>query len=111
MVGIAVTPDLEIVFDTLDSSRKCQNLRKRPHIAFVIGWDEEITVQYEGIADEPSGSERDRIREAYFAVYPDGRDRLNWAGITHFRVRPIWARYSDFRPGGGIIEFTVDQLT
>ena len=105
VVGVAVTPELEIIFDTLDSTRKCKNLRKRPHIAFVIGWDEEITVQYEGIADEPTGSERDRILEAYFAVYPECRDHLSWAGITHFRVRPVWARYSDFNPGGEIVEF------
>jgi len=53
-------------------------------------------VQLEGIADEPTGTERDRILDAYFAAYPDGRDRLAWQGITHFRVRPTWARYSDF---------------
>lgn len=76
VVGIAITPELEIVFDTVDTSRKCQNLRADPKIAFVIGWDQEITVQLEGVADEPTGAERDRILEAYFAAYPDGRDRL-----------------------------------
>lgn len=105
MVGIAVTTELEIIFDTLDSTRKCQNLRKRPRIAFVIGWDEDTTVQYEGIADEPAGSERDRILEAYFAVYPECRAHLSWPGITHFRARPVWARYSDFNPVGQIVEF------
>jgi hypothetical protein len=104
VVGIAVTDDLEIIFDTLDSSRKCRNLRHDPHIAIVIGWDDEVTVQLEGIADEPAGPERDRILAAYFIPYPDGRDRLNWAAITHFRIQPSWARYSDFRPGGQIIE-------
>lgn len=107
VVGIAVTPRLEIVFDTLDTSRKCRNLRAYPRIAFVIGWDQEITVQIEGIADEPTGAERNRILEAYFAVYPDGRERLAWKGITHFRVRPTWIRYSDFNPGGEIVEIPV----
>jgi pyridoxine/pyridoxamine 5'-phosphate oxidase len=96
VVGIAITPELEIVFDTVDTTRKCRNLRANPRIAFVIGWDQGITVQLEGIADEPTGTERDRILDAYFAAYPDGRDRLAWQGITHFRVRPTWARYSDF---------------
>jgi len=105
VVGIGVTPELEIVFDTLDTTRKCRNLRADPRIAFVIGWDEEITVQLEGIADEPTGAERDRILEAYFATYPDGRDRLAWKGITHFRVRPTWIRYSDFNDPQQIIEF------
>ena len=104
VVGIAITPELEIIFDTLDTTRKCRNLRADPRIAFVIGWDQEITVQLEGIADEPAGAERDRILETYFAVYPDGRDRLKWPGITHFRVRPTWIRYSDFNVGGEIVE-------
>ena len=107
VVGIAVTPELEIVFDTVDTSRKCRNLRADPRIALVIGWDAEITVQLEGIADEPTGAERDRILETYFATYPDGRDRLAWRGITHFRVRPTWIRYSDFNVAGEIVEIQV----
>jgi len=104
VVGIAVTSELEIVFDTVDTSRKCRNLRANPRIAFVIGWDQEITVQLEGIADEPTGKERERVLETYFAAYPDGRDRLAWKGITHFRVRPTWIRYSDFNVPGKIVE-------
>jgi pyridoxine/pyridoxamine 5'-phosphate oxidase len=104
VVGIAVTSELEIVFDTVDTSRKCHNLRANPRIAFVIGWDQEITVQLEGIADEPTGKERERVLETYFAAYPDGRDRLAWKGITHFRVRPTWIRYSDFSVPGKIVE-------
>ena len=104
VVGIAVTSELEIVFDTVDTSRKCRNLRANPRIAFVIGWDQEITVQLEGIADEPTGKERERVLESYFAAYPDGRDRLAWKGIAHFRVRPIWIRYSDFNVPGKIVE-------
>jgi len=104
VVGIAVTSELEIVFDTVDTSRKCRNLRANPRIAFVIGWDQEITVQLAGIADEPTGKERERVLESYFAAYPDGRDRLAWKGITHFRVRPTWIRYSDFNVPGKIVE-------
>jgi hypothetical protein len=74
--------------------------------AAVVGWDEEITVQLEGIADEPTGAERDRILDAYFAVYPECRDHLAWTGITHFRVRPTWIRYSNFNAPQQSIEFT-----
>jgi hypothetical protein len=42
-----VTDDLEIVFDTLSTTRKCQNLRKCPKISLVVGWDQEVTVQYD----------------------------------------------------------------
>ena len=60
VVGYAVTDKFEIVFDTLDSSRKGQNLRQNPKIALVIGGmvpGDERTAQYEGIADEPTGDE------------------------------------------------------
>ncbi len=67
IVGIAVTDAFELVFDTLDSTRKVANLRINPRLAFVIGGimpGDERTVQYEGVADEPAGPERDRIRAA-----------------------------------------------
>jgi hypothetical protein len=96
VVGYAVSDDLEIVFDTLVTTRKLLNLRRDPRIALVIGWDEE-TAQIEGIADEPSGADLERLKTFYFAAYPDGVERLAWQGITYVRVRPSWLRYSDYR--------------
>jgi general stress protein 26 len=114
VVGIAVTDRFEVVFDTLGSSRKAQNLRRNPAVALVLGGllpGDERTVQYEGVADEPQGDERDRLTDAYYAVYPDGRDRLIWPGLTYVRVRPQWIRYSDFgQPTPLIVEFTAGQL-
>jgi PPOX class probable F420-dependent enzyme len=111
VVGFAVSDRLEIVFDTVASSRKYQNLRRDPRIALVIGWDGEITAQVEGVADFPTGDELDRIRECYFVAYPDGRDRLSWPGITHVRVRPPWIRYSDFtQDPPRIVEMDIAQL-
>jgi uncharacterized pyridoxamine 5'-phosphate oxidase family protein len=105
VVGIAVTDQLEIVFDTLSTTRKCKNLRRYPNISVVVGWDNEITVQYEGIADEPSGSELARLKELYFGVYPECKEHQSWDGITYFRIKPTWIRYSDFNPNGAIVEF------
>lgn len=99
IVGVAVTEQLELVFDTLAGSRKAANLRANAKVALVIGgWkdDEPKTLQYEGVADVPVGAELARIKTVYFAAFPDGRDRLSWPGITHFRVRPTWLRFSDF---------------
>lgn len=110
VVGIAVSDSFEIVFDTLGTSRKAANLRGNSRIAFVVGGlveGDARTVQYEGIVDEPSGDEGERIREIYFKTFPDGRARLSWPGITHFRARPEWLRYSDYRHDPPIIvEFT-----
>jgi hypothetical protein len=114
VVGYAVTDLFEILFDTIDSSRKGQNLRRNNRIALVIGGlvdGEERTVQYEGIADEPSGEELDRLKKVYYAAWPDGPSRLSWPGLTYIRVRPTWIRYSDFSASPPqIVEFTADQL-
>lgn len=88
VVGIAVTTNLELIFDTLGETRKCRNLRVNPNIAFVIGWDEEVTLQYEGEAEEPKGIELERFKQVYFEKWPDGVEREKWPDITYFRVRP-----------------------
>jgi pyridoxine/pyridoxamine 5'-phosphate oxidase len=104
VIGIAVTDELELVFDTLGTTRKAQNLRRDPRIALVVGWDDEQTVQLEGMADEPTGDELARLKRVYFARFPDGPARESWPHITYFRVRIHWAVYSDFRPGGGVTQ-------
>jgi len=97
VVGIAVTPALEIVFDTVKISRKYQNIKQNPYVALVIGWDNETTVQYEGEAVELSGADDNIYREAYYSIYPDGRQRATeWPGLVHFKVVLKWLRYSNF---------------
>lgn len=99
IVGIAVTEGLELVFDTLASSRKATNLKANASVAFVIGgWsdDDPRTLQYEGEADFPAGAELEELKATYFAAFPDGPTRLSWPGITYVRVRPRWVRFSDF---------------
>lgn len=105
LVGIAVTPELEIVFDTVNTSRKYRNLLRNPEAALVIGWENELTVQYEGRARELGSAELTRYHEVYFAKWLDGRARLQWPGIAYFVVEPRWIRYSDFNEGSrGVVE-------
>jgi pyridoxine/pyridoxamine 5'-phosphate oxidase len=61
LVGITATRRGELVFDTSRSSRKYRNLSSYAQVALVIGWDNEMTVQCEGIADIPTGVDRDRF--------------------------------------------------
>jgi hypothetical protein len=72
LVGITATRRGELVFDTSRSSRKFRNLSSFAQVPLVIGWDNEMTAQCEGIADIPTGVDRDRCLEAYRAQYPDG---------------------------------------
>jgi Pyridoxamine 5'-phosphate oxidase len=114
IVGIAVSDRFEIVFDTLAVTRKAVNLRANPKAALVVGgWaaGDERTAQIEGIADEPSGEELDRLKRVYYAVYPDGPARLSWPGLIYLRVRPNWIRFSDYNQSPPlIVEFTGADL-
>jgi len=107
LVGIAVTPQHEIIFDTVTSSRKYANLVARPACSFVVGWAGEQTVQYEGEAEELGPPELERYQQIYFQAWPDGPARMSWPGIVYFVVRPAWIRYSDFDQNPPLIrEFT-----
>ena len=114
LVGIAMTHSLEIIFDSVDTSRKAHNLRSSPIVAFVIGGyalGDEKTVQYEGVADLPQESDLERCKEVYYRRFPDGRQRLSWPGIVYFRVRPTWIRFSDFsKDPPTIVEFNAENL-
>jgi general stress protein 26 len=99
LVGFLVNHRLELFFDSFDSTRKVANLRRDPRIALVIGGytiGDERTVQYEGVVDVPTGAELQQLKRDYFAIQPDGLRRSKLPGITYFRVRPSWIRYSDF---------------
>lgn len=95
VVGIAVTDDLDIIFDTLSTSRKYANLRADPRVALVV-WHEAVTVQIEGVADLPDGVDLDACKRTYFEAWPDGPEREKWPDIAYVRVRPRWIRLSDF---------------
>jgi pyridoxine/pyridoxamine 5'-phosphate oxidase len=107
LVGIAVTPRLEIIFDTVQNSRKYRNLTSNGTCSLVIGWSGEQTLQYEGTAKELKPPELERNQAIYFLSHPDGPLRMNWPGISYFLIRPKWIRYSDFDQDPAVIdEFT-----
>ena len=108
-MGIAVTPELGIVFDSVAKSRKFANVARDPRVAFVIGWQGEITVQYEGIARQISSTEIGPYHEIYFRKFPDGPARLKWVGITYYVVTAKWIRYSNYNQSPPeIVEFRFD---
>ena len=104
LIGIAITPKFELIFDTINVTRKCLNLRRDPHAAFVIGWSGDFlqhcggyeTLQYQGLADELKEPDLDQLLEVYLATHPEGLRRQGWPGLTYFRVRPLWLRVSNY---------------
>jgi len=94
-IDFSVRDDLEIVFDTFDDTRKYSNLTQNPAAAFVIGWDSNITVQYEGHAEPVPAIDVARYQRYHIEHVPEEREFIERGAIV-FRVRPHWIRYSDF---------------
>jgi uncharacterized pyridoxamine 5'-phosphate oxidase family protein len=97
VIGFVASEHLELFFDTLNTSRKYQNLQLTSKISLVIGWDDGCTLQYEGLADEPTGPELEVFKSRYFEVFPDGLERACSEELTYIRIKPVWLRFSDFR--------------
>ena len=60
LVNFAVTPDLELIFETTSATRKYSNLKNNPRAEMVIGWDANRTLQCRADVDEPDGRGGDR---------------------------------------------------
>ena len=106
VIGFGETDNLELIFGTYADSRKYQAIKKDGRVSFVIGWDEAITVQYEGLAEELSKSNYSEYTAAYFAKNPKAREYESDPREKYFRVTPLWVRYSEIKSNPWkIIEF------
>ncbi len=94
-IGFGETDDLELIFHTSINFRKYANLQKSGKVAFVIGWDEAMTVQYEGTARELSVDDLEKCKEMYFEKNPAARKWTDKPDIRFFKVIPRWIRYTD----------------
>lgn len=98
LVGIAISINFEIIFDTVKTSRKYNNLVNVPNVSLVVGWDNETTIQYEGTAEVlGDDNEAENLKEIYYRSFPGGRERAEtWPDLVHIKVTPQWLRYSNF---------------
>ena len=107
LVGVGSTDALEIVFDTLSTTRKHVNLERDKRVAVTFSGPDEKTLQLQGVAFAVSTTrdEDHRYREAYYATWPEGREHLQWPRLAYWAISPRWARYSDYDLGPLIAEF------
>lgn len=105
LVDFAVSDELEIVFQTIQTTRKCLNLREDPRIAF-MAWEGNQTLQYEGVADEPEDFVMEPLLEIFFKANPQALNQKGWPGLTYFRVRPTWIRLSQYGDNWSVEELT-----
>ncbi len=85
-----------LIFDTNKNSRKFKNIQKSPEVSLVIGWEDEQTVQYEGIATLlPEGEELERLKKIYFAKSAEAQKWEGKKDMVYFKVEPKWVRYTN----------------
>jgi hypothetical protein len=96
LVSLAATDAGEVIFDCATTARKLANLAVNPRVALVVGWNEGVSLQVEGVADVLAGADRQRYGRLYAEQFPGSR-----ALDEHFAVvlvTPRWLRYYDARP-------------
>jgi PPOX class probable F420-dependent enzyme len=96
-LALAATDDGELVLDARAVSRKVANLRADPRVAVVVGGRAGSTLQCEGVADLPSGADRNACVAAYAAAFPEFTSSLADPAIVVVRIRLTWARFGDYR--------------
>jgi hypothetical protein len=106
LINVAVTPDLEFVFETTSATRKYINLMRNPRVCLVMGWDRDQTLQMDGLADVPQGREYDRLKTFYLSIFPQKASHEYWPGNDYYRIRIRWARPSNYNMPRKIEEFS-----
>lgn len=96
IIEFGETDDFELVFDTSTTYRKYNNLKHNPSVAFVVGGQENIGIQLEGIAEELTEEESAKYKEAYFSKNPDAKKWEALPDTRWFKIVPKWLRYRDY---------------
>lgn len=108
VVGISELDDLSLIFGTFNTYRKYKNLKNNPKVALVIGWSH-ITIQYEGIAEEFAGDEREFAKQIHVLKLPTSKKFADLPEQCYFKIKPLWIRHSDYSNDsihGAIFEIT-----
>ncbi len=95
VVAFSQKGDFELIFGTSNTSRKYRNLMADPNTSVVIGWDDDKTVQYEGIATEVSKEETAEYRDIHLTKNPDSATYSLLETQRYFKITPRWIRYTD----------------
>ncbi|PIU76410.1 pyridoxamine 5'-phosphate oxidase [bacterium CG06_land_8_20_14_3_00_33_50] len=95
VVEFTETDNLELIFDAFPNFRKCKNIKENPRVAVVIGGEENITIQYEGEAQELEGEELEKVRTMHLSKHPQSAEIIKSKGLKFYKVIPKWIRYLD----------------
>jgi general stress protein 26 len=108
LVGFSENDTFELLVGTTTSSRKYANIETNPSVSIVIGWNEGICIQYEGISRVlQQGEELDSYPKNHFAKLPSAKRFKDNPEQHYIIIEPRWLRYTDTNPSPQLIaEFT-----
>ncbi len=95
-VDFSETSKLEIILTTLAFYRKYKNLKRNSRVAFVVGGEQGVTLQYEGLAEELSRAAFKKYYKRHIQKNPIEKKFDVMPEARFFKIKPTWLRYSDF---------------
>lgn len=102
VMAFSQTKDLEIIFQTPNSTRKYNNLKSNKNISVATGWslDEFITVQYDGVAEEVTDPDQvNLVRGIHVLKNEESKKYAFIEENKFFRITPKLIKYSDIKNG------------
>lgn len=96
VVALTETDEYELIVGTSRNSRKYKNILVNPEVSVVIGWDNDTTVQYEGLARVVRGEEASECQKKHLAKHPESVVHKDKADEVYILITPTWIRYSNF---------------
>ena len=97
VIGFACTAELELIFYTRLTTRKHHNFTANPHAAFVIGWQDLVTVQYEGVVSQLEGARLADAKAFYLQKNPFAKKFEAEPQVAFFQATPQWIRQTDIK--------------
>lgn len=96
VVALTETDEYELIVGTSRNSRKYKNILLNPEVSVVIGWDNDTTVQYEGLARVLRGEEANECQKKHLAKHPESVVHREASDEVYILIKPTWIRYSNF---------------
>lgn len=104
LVGFSENDTYRLLIGTTTSSRKYANIKANSNVSVVIGWNEGICVQYEGVARIcRNGEELESYLENHFTKLPSAKKYKNNPEQCYILIEPRWLRYTDTDPSPRLI--------
>lgn len=95
VVGFSENKELQLMIATSNESRKYRNMLADERVSVVIGWDDRITIQYEGLARQLTGDDLVSRQAVHFAKQPRAERFKDLPTEVYFSIEPTYIRYTD----------------